>query len=154
MRRAIPVFLGATLVCATAQAAPDYGKRAQALDPAVTARLIGKWTNPVDNLVIEISSVDPASGQIRGRVSPTSGPAAADEHELIGWVSAAPRKESYDNVVPVTFSTTLYEYGTLPVWAGFLRDDKLVTMHYLVWPNGPYRWDHVSAFSETWVRVP
>ena len=153
MRRAIRVFLAASLACAAAQAAPDYGKRAQALDPAVIAKLVGKWTNPVDNLVIEISSVDPASGQIRGRVAPTSGPASANEHELIGWVSAAPRKESLDSVVPVTFSTTLYEYGTLPVWAGFLRDDQLVTMHYLVWPNRPYSWDHISAFAETWVRV-
>ena len=154
MSKAIQAFLGASLLCAGAQAGPEYTKRAQALDPAVTAKLLGKWTNPVDNLVIEIRSVDLVSGQIRGRVSPTSGPAAADEHELIGWVSAAPRKESYDHVVPVTFSTTLYEYGTLPVWAGFLRDDKLVTMLYLVWPNRPYPWDHVSAFSEIWVRVP
>lgn len=145
---------GVCILCTVAQAGPDYGKRAQALDSAVTARLIGKWTNPVDNLVIEISSIDPVSGQMRGRVSPTSGPAAADEHELIGWVSAAPRRESLDNVLPITFSTTLYEYGTLPVWAGFLRDDRLVTMHYLVWPNRPYAWDHVSAFAETWVRVP
>lgn len=147
------LLIGASLLCVTAHAAPDYGKRAEKIEPAVTARLIGKWTNPVDYLVIEIISVDPASGQIRGRVSPTSGPAAADEHELIGWVSAAPRKESYDNVVPVTFSTTLYEYGTLPVWAGFLRDDKLVTLHYLVWPNRPYAWDHISAFEETWTKV-
>ena len=154
MKRALQVFLGVGLAWGMAQAAPEYGKRALPLDPSVTAKLIGKWTNPVDNLVIEISSVDPASGQLRGRVSPTSGPAAANEHELIGWVSAAPRKESFDNVVPVTFSTTLYEYGTLPVWAGFLRDDKLVTMHYLVWPNRTYSWDHITAFSETWVRMP
>jgi len=68
-------------------------------------------------------------------------------------VSAAPPKESYDNVVPVTFTTTLYEYGTLPVWAGFLRDDKLITLHYLVWPNRPYAWDHISTFQETWTRL-
>lgn len=146
--------LSVSLLSATALAAPDYGKRAQPLEPAALARLIGKWTNPVDHLVIDISSVDPVSGQIHGRVSPTSGPAAADEHELIGWVSAAPRRESLDNVLPVTFSTTLYEYGTLPVWAGFLRDDKLVTLHYLVWPNRAYAWDHVAAFAETWTRVP
>jgi len=60
----------------------------------------------------------------------------------------------FDNVVPVTFSTTLYEYGTLPVWAGFLRDDKLITMHYLVWPNRPYSWEHISTFQETWTKLP
>ena len=147
-------LVGAAVACAVALAAPDYGKRALAIDPELKSRLIGRWTNPVDALIIEITSVDLVSGQIRGRVSPTSGPAAADEHELIGWVSAAPRKEAFDTVVPVTFSTTLYEYGTLPVWAGFLRDDKLVTMHYLVWPNRAYSWDHISTFQETWTRLP
>src|SRR5437763_12977199 len=101
MHRTILAFSGAVLVlCAPALAAPDYAKRLQALEPALRTRLLGRWTNPVDWLVIEISSIDLASGQIRGKVSPTSGPAAANEHELIGWVSAAAHKESYDNVVP------------------------------------------------------
>jgi len=143
------------LVYGGASSAPDYSKRAQALEPAIQARLIGKWTNPVDSLVIEISSVDLASGQIRGKVSPTTGPAAGNEHELIGWVNAGPPiNGKFDTVIPVTFSTTLYEYGTLPAWAGYLREDKLVTMHYLVWPTRPYPWDHISAFQETWTRLP
>jgi hypothetical protein len=157
MNTTAPPALGLCLLlaCGGAGAAPDYSKRAQALDPALQARLIGKWTNPVDSLVIEITSVDLASGQIRGRVSPTSGPAAANEHELVGWVNAGPAvNEKFDTVIPVTFSTTLYEYGTLPAWAGFLREDKLVTMHYLVWPNRTYPWDHISAFQETWTRLP
>jgi hypothetical protein len=54
----------------------------------------------------------------------------------------------------VIFSTTLYEYGTLPSWAGFLAaDGTIVTMHYLVWPVRTYPWDHISAFAETWTRV-
>ena len=154
MYKAIVSMLALNLLSAAALAAPDYGKRAQALEPAMKSRLLGRWTNPVDGLIIEISSIDLISGQIRGKLSPTSGPAAADEHELIGWVSAAPFKESFDNVVPITFSTTLYEYGTLPVWAGFLREDRLITMHYLVWPNRPYSWDHISTFQETWTRLP
>lgn len=148
------LFAGAVLFCAGTLAAPDYGKRALGLEPALKARLIGRWTNAVDGVVIEIGSIDLVSGQIRGKVSPVTGPAAANEHELIGWVSGAPQRESWDTVIPVTFSTTLYEYGTLPVWAGFLRDDKLVTMHYLVWPTKPYSWDHISAFQETWTRLP
>src|SRR5579871_6708577 len=120
MLRAIPPLLAAAaLFSAAALAAPDYTKRAQALEPAVKTRLLGRWTNPVDGLIIEISAVDLASGQIRGKLSPTSGPAAANEHELIGWVSAATVRDGYDYVTPVTFSTTLYEYGTLPVWAGY-----------------------------------
>jgi len=154
MYKAILSLLAAGLLCATALGAPDYAKRAQLLEPAVRSRLLGRWTNPVDGLIIEITFVDLASGQIRGRLSPTSGPAALNEHDLIGWVSAAPPRESFDNVVPITFSTTLYEYGTLPVWAGFLREDRLVTMHYLVWPNRPYSWDHISTFQETWTRLP
>lgn len=154
MYKAALFMLALALLCGAAPAAPDYGKRAQALEPAMKSKLLGRWTNPVDGLVIEITSIDLISGEIRGKVSPTSGPAAADEHELIGWVSAAPLKQSLDNVVPITFSTTLYEYGTLPVWAGFLREDKLITMHYLVWPNRPYSWDHISTFQETWTRLP
>ena len=154
MYKSILSMLSLSLLSGIALAAPDYGKRALALDPAMKSRLLGRWTNPVDGLVIEISSIDLVSGQIRGKLSPTSGPAAADEHELIGWISAAPLRESFDNVVPITFSTTLYEYGTLPVWAGFLREDKLITMHYLVWPNRPYSWDHISTFQETWTRLP
>jgi hypothetical protein len=154
MMRTSLAFLALCCLCVPAQGAPDYGKRAQSLSPELQSRLVGKWTNPVDGLVIEISSFDLKSGQFSGRLSTTSGPAAADEHVLIGWVSAAPAKESFDNVVPVTFSSSLYEYGTLPVWAGYLRDDKLITMHYLVWPNRAYPWDHISAFQEIWTRVP
>lgn len=154
MYRMTVCLLALGLSCSGAVAAPDYSKRAQALEPGVRARLLGRWTNPVDELIIEIASVDLISGQIRGKLSPTTGPAAANEHELIGWVSMAPQKEALDGVVPVTFSTTLYEYGTLPVWAGFLRGDQLITMHYLVWPNRPYSWDHISTFQETWTRLP
>jgi hypothetical protein len=86
-------------------------------------------------------------------VSPTTGPAAANGHELVGWVSAAPPRENMESVLPVTFSTTLYEYGTLPTWAGFWRDGKIVTMSYLVWPTKTYPWDHVSTFQETWTKL-
>jgi hypothetical protein len=133
--------------------APDYSKRLTPLDPSLKARLIGKWTNPVDHLVIEITDIDLVSGALHGSVSPTTGPAAADGHTLIGWVSAAPAKPDADNVIPISFSTTLYEYGTLPAWAGFLKGDTITTMHYLVWPNKTYSWDHISAYSETWTKL-
>ncbi|HYB53904.1 MAG TPA: hypothetical protein VEG84_08560 [Thermoanaerobaculia bacterium] len=133
--------------------AADYTKRAQTLDPSLQARLVGRWTNPVDRIIVEITSVDLTSGQLKGKEWPTSGP-SSEVHDIVGWVSAAPVKENFDNVIPVSFSTTLYEYGTLPVWAGFLRDDRIVTMHYLVWPNRAYAWDHISAFQETWTRIP
>jgi hypothetical protein len=133
---------------------PDYGKRAQALDASILSKLIGRWTNPVDHVIIEISSVDLASGQIKGTEWAVTGPAAGDAHELTGWVSAAPAREGFDNVIPVSFSTTLYEYGTLPVWAGFIQGDQILTMHYLIWPNRTYTWDHISTFTETWSKMP
>lgn len=133
--------------------AVDYSKRIQPLDAAVLNRIVGKWTNPVDKVVIEITSVDPSSGRLSGKEWPTTGQAAGSEHELVGWVSAAPARETSDNVIPISFSTSLHEYGTLPVWAGFLRDDNIITMHYLVWPTTGYSWNHISTFQETWTRL-
>jgi len=132
----------------------DYSKRAQALDATVRARLLGKWTNAEDHLVIEFTSVDLASGELRGKLWPKTGPAAGNEHDVVGWVSAGQHRDDLDSVTPVSFSSTLHEYGTLPVWAGFLRNDTLVTMHYLVWPNTSYSWNHISTFEQTWTRVP
>jgi hypothetical protein len=131
----------------------DYSKRIQPLDSAILSKLIGKWTNPVDKVVIEITSVDLASGQLKGKEWPSTGQAAGNEHELLGWVSAAPTRDNYDTVIPISFSTSLYEYGTLPVWAGFLREDTIITMHYLIWPTTAYSWNHISTFQETWTRV-
>jgi hypothetical protein len=133
--------------------AADYSKRIQPLDPAILNKLVGKWSNPVDKVVIEITSVDPASGRLTGKEWPTTGQAAGDEHELTGWVSAAPARDKFDTVIPISFSTSLYEYGTLPVWAGFLRDDSIITMHYLVWPSTAYPWNHISTFQETWTKM-
>jgi hypothetical protein len=140
------------LLSGHAAGAADYSKRAQTLDPSIKTRLMGRWSNPVDHVVIEFTSVDLESGQVRGKEWPTSGQASGSEHDLVGWVSAAPPREGFDNVVPVSFSTTLFEYGTLPVWAGFLRGYSLVTMHYLVWPNRAYSWDHISSFQESWTK--
>jgi hypothetical protein len=149
---ALAVFLSAT--SADAAGTIDYGKRASVLDKSIQTALLGRWTNPGDNLIIEIDSVDLASGKLAGKVQPTSGPAAADGHELTGWVSAAPVKDGVDNVTPITFSTTLYEYGTLPAWAGYVKDGKITTMHYLIWPNKTYRWDHITSFAEVWTKLP
>jgi hypothetical protein len=145
--------LGLSALWSQTSSAADYTKRAKALEPSLQTRLVGKWTNPVDGIIVEITSVDLTSGQIRGREWPMSGP-SSEVHDLLGWVNAAPPLENFDNVVPITFNTSLYEYGTLPVWAGYLKDDKIVTMHYLVWPNRKYSWDHISTFQETWSKIP
>jgi hypothetical protein len=133
---------------------PDYGKRAAPIDPAIRKELLGRWTNPLDKLIIEITDVDLISGKIAGTMSPTTGPAAADGHELTGWVSAAPENKNADHVVPVSFTSTLYEYGTLPSWTGYLKDAQLVTLSLLSWPNKPYAWDHMTVFQVTWTKLP
>ena len=141
------------LASAPALSAPDYSKRAAPLDPAIRSALIGRWTNPLDHLIIEITDVDPTSGKLAGNLSPTSGPAAGDDHELTGWVSDAPERKDADHVVPVSFTTTLYEYGTLPSWTGYLKDGQLVTMSLLAWPSKPYAWDHMTMFQVTWTKL-
>jgi len=153
----VPAILAMT--ASGAMAAPDYAKRAAPITPAIRAQLMGRWTNPVDNLVIDIQSVDSTTGEVKGLEWPTeptrpdSSPAGT-EHVITGWVSAAPSRDGFDNVTPVTLTSSLHEYGTLPVWAGYLKDGKIVTMHYLVWPNRSYSWDHISAFQETWTKLP
>ena len=132
---------------------PDYSKRAAPIDPSLATRIGGRWTNPVDHVVLEITSIDPVNGRIGGEeLAPGS---ASDQiHELVGWVSDAPVKDGFDHVVPITLTTTLYEYGTLPVWAGFVRGTEIVTVHTLVWPNRTYPWDHVTVGQETWTKLP
>jgi len=147
------------LTCVAPASAADYAKRAAPLDASIRDRLVGKWTNPVDLLVIDIRSVDLTTGEIRGVEWPTvatraGSSAPGTEHDIVGWVSAAPASANFDNVVPVSLTTSLFEYGTLPVWAGYLKDGKLITMNYLVWPNRTYPWDHISAFQQTWTRTP
>jgi len=139
---------------AWSQGAPDYSKRAAPLEAALKSALVGKWTNPVDHLIVDIIDIDLMSGKISGNISPTTGPAAGDAHELIGWVSNAPERKDFDRVIPVTFSTTLYEYGTLPSWYGYLKDGQMITMSSLVWPNKPYAWDHTTLFQVTWTKLP
>jgi hypothetical protein len=147
--RTLPIL--AALACtARAQPAP---KRAAALDPALQTRLLGRWTNAIDHVIVDIASIDLATGKLAGREA-APGSASDQVHELVGWISDAPNQPGFDHVVPVTFATSLPEYGTLPVWAGWLRGDELVTMHYLVWPTRPYPWAHVTSGQETWTKLP
>ena len=133
--------------------APDDSKRAAPIARAIKSELVGRWTNPVDHLTIEITDIDLTSGKIAGNLSTQTGPAAGHDHELIGWVSTAPEREDADHVVPVSFTTTLYEYGTLPSWTGYLKDGQIVTMSILSWPNKHYAWDHMSVFPVTWTTT-
>jgi hypothetical protein len=143
------------LVCAASAdpGGPDYNKRAAPISHAAITTLVGRWSNPLDHLDIDIATIDATTGKLAGTEdAPDS--ASDQHHDLLGWVNDAPEKPGWDHVVPVTFTTTLHEYGTLPVWAGFLRGRALVTMHYLVWPNTPYNWNHTTSGQETWTKLP
>lgn len=150
------VFLATTLLFSTSAfsaSLPDYSKRAAPIDPAIRSALVGRWTNSLDHLIIEIKEVDLTSGKIAGNLSPTTGPAAGHDHELTGWVSTGPDRKDADHVIPVSFTSTLFEYGTLPSWTGYLKDGQLVTMSLLSWPNKPYAWDHMTVFQVTWTKL-
>src|SRR5689334_16989140 len=85
---------------AWSQSTPDYSKRAAPLETALKSALVGKWTNPLDHLIIDITDIDLTSGRISGNISPTTGPAAGDAHELVGWVSDAPERKDADHIIP------------------------------------------------------
>src|SRR5437016_9605114 len=62
-------------------------------DTTIQNKLIGKWTNQNETkgpAVINIMSIDSATGQLRGKYSPPSGAAAGKEFDVVGWVSYAP----------------------------------------------------------------
>ena len=127
-------------------------ERAVPLDPSLQTKLLGKWSAATSTLTIEIDSLDLATGRLEGKEWPTAD--SSKVHELIGWVSAAPPRDKADNVVTISFSTSLVEYGTLPSWVGFIRDDKLITLWNQVWPVKAYTWDHFTANQDVWIKSP
>src|SRR6202011_3032594 len=67
----------------------------KAQDNSLAARFIGKWTQQMvgartGGAVINITSIDAATGLIKGKYIPPSGPAAGKEFDVVGWVSSAP----------------------------------------------------------------
>jgi hypothetical protein len=111
--------------------------------------LIGKWVVRTPGIKEEtdvtIISVDPATGQIKGKWVPPSGPAAGKEFDLVGWVSTAPPVEETDNVVVVSFTVSLSTYGSLATFIGYIKDNQIITLSHNVRPNSRYEWDHISA---------
>ena len=64
MTRAPWITFVALTLGMTATAAPDCSKRAQNLDGSIKAELVGKWTNPVDKVVIEIPDINLTTGEL------------------------------------------------------------------------------------------
>jgi hypothetical protein len=123
------------------------------------AYLIGKWTQQMigartGGAVINITAVDPTTGQITGKYIPPSGPAAGKEFNVTGWVSSAPPQENADNVVTVSFTVSLSTYGSISSETGYLKDNKIFAMWHNVRPNAAYDWAHIVTGEDIWTKNP
>jgi hypothetical protein len=131
--------------------------RIDAEDASVQSKLIGEWTNQNETkgpAIIKIASVDSATGQLKGKYAPPSGAAAGKEFDVIGWASSAPPVANRDNVIVVSFSVSLTNYGSIATWTGFLRENKIIASSSNVRSNTGYEWDHITATYDVWTRNP
>jgi len=128
-----------------------------ARDDSMQSKLIGKWTNQNESkgpAVINITTVDAATGQLKGKYSPPSGAAAGKEFDIVGWVSSAPSVANRDNVIVVSFSVSLTTYGSIATWTGFLKENKIIASSSNVRSNSGYEWDHITATYDVWSKNP
>jgi hypothetical protein len=128
-----------------------------ARDTSTESGLIGKWTNQNETkgpATINITAVDSATGQLKGKYSPPLGAAAGKEFDIAGWVSSAPPVANRDHVVVVSFSVSLSTYGSIATWTGFLKEDKIIASSSNVRSNSGYEWDHITATYDVWKKDP
>ena len=131
--------------------------RAGARDDSMQSKLIGKWINQNETkgpAVINITAVDAATGQLKGKYSLPSGAAAGKEFDIVGWVSSAPSVANRDNVIVVSFSVSLTTYGSIATWTGFLKENKIIASSSNVRSNSGYEWDHITATYDVWSKNP
>ncbi len=131
--------------------------RSHAQNALPQSKLIGKWTNQNETkgpAIINITAVDSAKGQLRGKYSPPSGAAAGKEYDIVGWVSSAPPVTNRDNVIVVSFSVSLTTYGSIATWTGFLKENKIIASSSNVRSNSGYEWDHITATYDVWTKSP
>ncbi len=131
--------------------------RSHAQDALPQSKLIGKWINQNETkgpAIMNITSVDSATGQLKGKYSPPSGAAAGKEYDIVGWVSSAPAIANRDHVIVVSFSVSLTTYGSIATWTGFLKENKIIASSSNVRSNSGYEWDHITATYDVWTRSP
>jgi hypothetical protein len=120
------------------------------------AKLIGKWANQNQAkgaAILNITSIDSQTGQIRGKYIPPSGAAGGKEFDVVGWVSTLPPKEKLDNVVALSFTVFLSTYGSIASWTGYLRGDTITASWFNIRPNSGYEWDHITTGQDTFKRA-
>src|SRR5437588_9605076 len=113
--------------------------RTNAQDNSIPTKFVGKWTEHTagvkEGATLNITSVDPATGQMKGKWIPPTGAAAGKEFDIIGWVSTIPPADKQlDHVIVVTFSVSLTTYGSVTSYTGFLKDDKMIVLSQNVRP--------------------
>ena len=129
--------------------------RIGAQDASMPSKLIGKWTNQNETkgpATINITAVDSATGQLKGKYSPPSGAAAGKEFDIVGWVSSAAPAANRDNVIVISFSVSLTTYGSIATWTGFLKDNRIIASSSNVRSNSGYEWDHITATYDVWTK--
>jgi hypothetical protein len=153
MKKSTPLFLALCFVVAGVCSSV----RTVAQDTSLRTKLTGKWTNQNQakgGATMDITSVDSATGQIKGKYIPPSGPAGGKEFDVIGWVSSAPPRDKQDNVIVVSFSVSLTTYGSIANWTRYMKDSKIIASWHNVRPNSGYDWDHITTGQDTWAKNP
>jgi hypothetical protein len=131
----------------------------QAQDTSRQAKFTGKWTQHYTGMSLEgatlnITSVDSATGQLKGKWVPPSGPAGGKEFEVVGWVSSAQPREKLDNVITISFSVSLTTYGSITSYTGYFKDNKITVSWFNIKPNSTYEWDHISTGQDIFTKSP
>lgn len=153
MKIFLPVFLAVSLpfLVVPASGAP--------VDDSLKKSVMGKWKQEMvgartGGAIIEIASVDQATGRLAGTYVPPSGPAVGQRFELVGWISSAPPQEKADNVTTIAFTVSLAAYGSISSETGYLKDGKIYAMWHNVRPNATYDWAHIATGEDIWTKVP
>src|ERR1700686_3015734 len=102
----------------------------QAQGTSIQDKLVGKWTQhytgmSLQGAILNIISVDPTTGLLRGKWTPPSGAAGGKEFDVIGWVSSAQPREKLDNVITISLSVSLTTYGSITSYTGYFKDHKI-----------------------------
>ena len=133
--------------------------RTNAQDNSIPTKFVGKWTEHTagvkEGATLSITSIDLATGQLKGKWIPPTGAAAGKEFDIIGWVSTVPSPDKQlDHVIAVTFSVSLTTYGSVTSYTGFFKDDTIIVLSQNVRPNSRYEWDHITANEAVFTKNP
>ena len=131
----------------------------EAQDTSIPSRLIGKWTQhytgmSLQGAILNITSVDSVTGQLKGKWIPPSGAASGKEFDVVGWVSSAPPREKLDNVITISFSISLTTYGSITSYTGYFKNNKITASWFNIKPNTTYEWDHISTGQDVFTKNP